>query len=177
MKFSAYTMGLIIVLMAGWHLLSAQNIVSSVDTPSSFNGDFLAISDADMIATAYSTGKSNKIAGIEDSLIYVTQRNGVPTISSKIHTTNSVISWPAILEWHSNKKYAYVAETRGKISPEQNEMKNVFYDYPKGQKISIVNYENPSKPVLIQEKICKMSLSILLELYSWQVQRRKEKSW
>ena len=152
MKVSVFTIGLIAVLLAGWHLASGQSLAEETAISSTFKGDFLAISDADMIATAYATGKSNKVAGIEDSLIYITQKNGVSTISGKMHATNSVISWPAILEWHPNKKYAYVAETRGKITPDQNKMKNVFYDYPKGQKISIVNYETPSEPVLIQEK-------------------------
>ena len=120
--------------------------------PSSFTGDILAISDADMIATAYANGITNKVAGLEDSLMHISVRNNLPTINSRVHATNSVISWPAILAWNPAYQYAYVAETRGKIKAGTDKMNDVFSDFPSGKKISVFDYQDPSKPLLLQER-------------------------
>ncbi|MEO0471228.1 MAG: hypothetical protein AAF206_16485 [Bacteroidota bacterium] len=152
-KITRSILAVLMVLLLDWHLCSAQNIPLAADTAPSFKGAFLAISDADMIATAYGSGMSNKINGIEDSLMYIRSVNGLPQIQSRIHATNSVISWPAILAWHPTKPYAYVAETRGRITPDTPKMKNVFYAYPKGMKVSIIDYSLPNHPSIIQEQM------------------------
>ena len=100
MKISISNIGLMAISLVGWHLASAQSLAEEQAIPSTFKGAFLAISDADMIATAYANGISNKVAGIEDSLVHMEVKNGQAIINSSIHVTNSVISWPAILEWH-----------------------------------------------------------------------------
>jgi len=151
MKIFVYSVGLLISLLTGWHLVSGQTVAEEQNIPSSFKGSFLAISDADMIATAYANGIINKAEGIEDSLMHISLNNNVPYINSKINASNSVISWPAILEWHPQKKYVYVAETRASISPENTKMKNVFEDFPKGKKITVYDYQNSEQPVLVQE--------------------------
>ena len=135
---------------AAWHLLSAQRIAPPLDLPPQFRGNFLAIADADMIATAYANGILNKEAGVEDTLHYVSGEDVSIPLSS-LHVSNSVISWPAILEWHPNYNYAYVAETRGIHQGESQQMTDVFSEFPKGQKISVVDYSNPQQPQIIQE--------------------------
>ena len=144
-------LGILILTFLGWHILSAQSIAEPGDQLPDFKGEFLAISDADMIVPAYANGITNKVAGVEDSLIWVTTEDGRPRIRSRIHATNSVISWPAILEWHPAWRYAYVAETRGKIEVGAEQMKQVFDDFPEGRLLSVFDYSDPTAPVTVQE--------------------------
>lgn len=121
-----------------------------MDVPTNFRGDFLAVADADMIATAYANGILNKEKGVEDTLHYISS-TGVPIPQSSVHVSNSVISWPAVLEWHPQYRYAYVAETRGIHLGEEQQMGDVFSEFPAGRIISVVDYTNPQLPQIIQE--------------------------
>ncbi|MEL7163133.1 MAG: hypothetical protein AAFN92_20405, partial [Bacteroidota bacterium] len=68
-----------------------------------------------------------------------------------IHASNSVISWPAILAHHPHLPYAYVAETRGTLDEEPPApMKDVFTDFPVGTQLGVVDYTEPTAPVIVQ---------------------------
>lgn len=144
---------LLLLVLGIVRLVQAQATLETSKPSSSFQGNILALSDADMIATAYADGISNKIAGIEDSLAYINTSGNVPSLLSNTFASNSVISWPAVLEWSPHRQFAYVAETRGVILPENKSMENVFYDYPKGGRLSVHDYQNPAKPVLLQDTV------------------------
>ncbi|MEL6562118.1 MAG: hypothetical protein AAFQ94_28290 [Bacteroidota bacterium] len=153
LRFTAYTVGFTVVLLLTWHIISAQPVARKADITSSFSGSFLAVSDADMIATAYANGITNKANGVEDSLAHVVIENGIPKVTSQIHASNSVISWPAVLEWHPTKRIAYVAETRAAIAAQSEKMENVFADFPVGRHISVYDYRNPKNPTLVQKVV------------------------
>ncbi len=151
-KVTSYVVVLISICLGVWHLINAQSPTQMQNVSTRFKGDLLAIADADMVATAYANGTTNKLSGIEDSLIYIACLGQKPQIRSQLHVSNSVISWPAILEWHPPERLAYVAETRGKISAEQHRFENVFDDFPKGAQISIVDFQDHHNPKVVQQK-------------------------
>ena len=135
-----------------WHLSTPNAIAQSENLNSDFSGSILAISDADMIATAYANGKINKVKGIEDSLALISFSGNRPYIKSSIHASNSVISWPSILAWNPLKQYAYVAETRGVYQGENQQLKDVWKDFPNGTQISVFDYSDRQNPRLVQNK-------------------------
>jgi len=133
-----------------WHIGYSQNIIQVQEMQSSFMGSILATSDADMLATAYADGILNKVNGIEDSLSLVKVLNGKPLVVSQKSVSNSVISWPSIIAWNSNARLAYIAETRGVFEKHEQVVDDVWKDLPQGRKVSVVDYNDPEDPKLIQ---------------------------
>lgn len=152
MKFTGITLASLVFLFGVWHLSQAQSIAPEANIPSSFNGNFLAISDADMIAGAYANGQLNKVSGIEDNLALVVNETNSASLESSLEVSNSVISWPAIIEWNSTRKFAYVAETRAKYQENTQKMDDVFTDFPIGTAVTVIDYQFPKKPKIVQSK-------------------------
>jgi len=136
-----------------WHLSTTSSLAQSDTIKPDFSGSILAASDADMIATAYANGTINKVQGIEDSLALISFSKNNPSIQSKIHASNSVISWPSVVAWNKEKQYAYVAETRGVYQEKNQQLQDVYKDMPVGTKISIFDYSDRHNPSLLQEKV------------------------
>ncbi|MEM6379958.1 MAG: hypothetical protein AAF705_17300 [Bacteroidota bacterium] len=134
-----------------WHLSTITCLAQSNPLDPHFAGSILAASDADMIATAYANGKMNKVTGVEDSLAFISFSDTQSLVSSQIHTSNSVVSWPSILAWNQEKQYAYVAETRGVYRGGEQKLGNVWKDLDPGRRISIINYQNAQHPAVVQE--------------------------
>lgn len=153
MKITGIGLGSILLTFGIWHLSQGQSLAPSQDVEAFFKGRILAASDADMISGAYANGVLNKIEGIDDELALIDGNASGGSIQSSIHSSNSVISWPAILEWNPEHHFAYIAETRDEHKNPSQKMNNVFTDFPVGQKISVVDYQNPSSPKLVQEKL------------------------
>ncbi len=137
---------MLVFALGAWHIALSQPLAAVGKEATSFQGHILAASDADMLATAYANGILNKVAGIEDSLSIIQLTNGSASIIGKSFATNSVVSWPSILAWHSEKKYAYVAETRGVYEEAENKVANVYTDLPDGTLISVIDVQNPANP-------------------------------
>lgn len=151
MKISVIIALLITIPLLVWHTSHAQSLVAPSDIAFDFKGQVLAASDADMIATAYADGIVNRVDGIQDSLTLLSFREGVANITSKQFVSNSVISWPSIIAWHREKKLAYVAETRGVFESTEQQVKDVWKDFPEGTLISVIDYSDASNPVVIQK--------------------------
>lgn len=149
MKITGIGMATLILLFSVWHLSQGQSIEKTQNIEPNFKGKFLAISDADMIAGAYANGTLNKVKGIEDKLTFI---DGNEQKLSAVEASNSVISWPAILEWNPAHQFAYVAETRAIHKGDSQQMDNVFTDFPKGKRITVLDYRNKQKPIVVQEK-------------------------
>lgn len=81
------------------------------ESPGSFEGRFLAVSDADMAATAYADGRLEPIAGARDTLTLFA--DGAPVAS--VPAPNSVISWPQVVDVSPDGRRAYVIETFGSL--------------------------------------------------------------
>ena len=140
-------LALLIVSLMG---VGAQNPVPISSIPSHFEGNILAISDADMVASAYGDGKLGQVVGIRDTLTLIENRNGKLKGLSKLHVSNSVMGWPAILAWDQDLAYAYVVETGAEIHDTLQQVENVYTDFPLGRKLSVVDYQQAQTPKLIQ---------------------------
>ncbi len=152
MKITGISLCTLVALFGVWHFTQGQSIAPSQKVSPNFKGRFLAISDADMIAGAYANGELNKVPGIEDELVLFDDKENTSSSTEPLHISNSVISWPAILEWNPKYQFAYIAETRAVHKGEAQKMKNVFTDFPVGKKITVVDYSNPTTPKVVQEK-------------------------
>ncbi|WP_435625702.1 hypothetical protein [Flagellimonas sp.] len=152
MKITGISLGFLLALFSVWHLAQGQSIAPSQNVSPDFKGRLLAVSDADMIAGAYANGELNKVAGIEDELLLFDGLDDASNAKKGLHVSNSVISWPAILEWNPTNQFAYVAETRAVHTGNAQKMGNVFTDFPIGKKITVVDYTNAKSPKIVQEK-------------------------
>ena len=135
-----------------WHWSQTESIVPTQNVTINFKGNILAITHADMVAGAYANGELNKVKGIEDKLALLSGINGNLALTSSLEVSNSVISWPAIPKWNGTNKLAYVAETRAPHEEPSQKMDNVFVDFNVGKKITVIDYKDPKKPVIFQEK-------------------------
>jgi len=150
MKISGVSLLICLATCFSWSPGHGQKMAKAQEINAEFKGQVLAISDADMLATAYADGVLNKVEGIEDSLSLIRTLNGKPKLISQEMVTNSVVSWPSIIAWNKSLKLAYVAETRGIHASSEQKVTDVWKDLPKGGKISVVDYSDFQNPKTIQ---------------------------
>ena len=101
-----------------------------------FIGRLLVASDADMVATSYVDGNLNKVPGIRDTLSLVS-----PDMNDRVTTltvSNSVMSWPSIMDYSEAYKLAYVAESKGEFTGSNQKVGKVWEAMPAGKSISVV---------------------------------------
>lgn len=128
-------------------LSSFTSPLASTNTLPDFDGTLLAVSDADMRADGYLTGKVGRPEGQRDALTIFPFHLGNKSLSGvKITASNSVTTWPKIVESSKNGKYVYIAEVRGEYAEGVSEIKNVYADTPAGKTITTIDVSNPAKP-------------------------------
>lgn len=103
-----------------------------VEAPGRFEGRFLAISDADMTATAYVDGVLEPLNGAADELTLVEDGAAM----ARMPASNSVISWPQVVDVSPDGRFAYVVETRGAPPPGTEAYDSVYTDFPTGTVLS-----------------------------------------
>ncbi len=154
-----FSFGVLLIITGIILFLQFDNVSSKVSAqtlqhPSIFKGKILVASDADVLASVYADGMLNKISGIEDSLSLINfDDNGNPFVESRVHASSSVVAWPAIIDYLPSKNIAYIAETRGIYKGTQQQVKDVWTDFQKGSKITVVYFSNAASPKIIQEKV------------------------
>lgn len=103
------------------------------EAPGDFAGRFLAVADADMTATAYADGVLEPLAnGVDEIVLFENGRAGASAPAS-----NSVISWPQIVDVSDDGRFAFVVETRGPAPRSVDAYDDVFTDFPEGAKLSV----------------------------------------
>ncbi len=110
------------------------------ETPGNFEGRFLAVSDADMAATAYADGKLEPFEGAMDELTLF--EAGAPVATAP--APNSVISWPQIADVSPDGRRAYVIETRGSLPAGTQAVDSVYTDFPEGRSLRVFDIGNAS---------------------------------
>ncbi|PCK06917.1 MAG: hypothetical protein COA42_16930 [Alteromonadaceae bacterium] len=134
------------VLWSGVSLVHASG--NDVWEQMNFEGRALvAISDADMQATAYATGQLNPLADQEDalSLISFPKAGSAPVIAS-IKASNSVVSWPQVVALSPDQALAYVIETRAAPKQSLKAVSSVFTGLPTGTTLSVFDISRVDKP-------------------------------
>ncbi|MEL6724249.1 MAG: hypothetical protein AAFP81_03620 [Pseudomonadota bacterium] len=120
------------------------------ETAGTFEGRFLALSDASMAGTAYADNQLEPFAGMRDELTLFA--DGAP--QSSIAAPNSVISWPQVLDISPDGRSAYVVETRGDLDPSVSQVENVYYDMPIAQRLLVFRVEGTTlSPIQVVEEI------------------------
>lgn len=103
------------------------------ETAGQFQGRFLVASDADMTATAYADNRLEPLPDGEDQLALFEDGQ----IVDQIAASNSVISWPAIVEVTPDGRYALVAETFGSLPKTVSQVDDVYTSFPVGRRLQV----------------------------------------
>lgn len=134
-------------------LISILSIISITAFSQKLSFDakaIIAISDADMAASAYIDGKLLKEKGIKDALSVV--KLPIEKYSDEIKSipvSNSVLNWTKGMVISPNNHIAYVVETRGTPADNISELKNVSADFPTGGFISVVDISDLAQPKVL----------------------------
>ncbi|MEO1039046.1 MAG: hypothetical protein AAFX09_05825 [Pseudomonadota bacterium] len=120
--------------MRVWIVGAVAGALSAGTSAQSFDGRIAAVADADMVASAYADGRLEPLDAAEgaDSVILIEERSGRLVELDRAPASNSVISWPHVIEASANGRTVYVVETRGSM-PGIEAVQNVYEDFPAGQ--------------------------------------------
>lgn len=103
------------------------------EAPGAFAGRFLAVADADMTATAYADGVLEPLANsVDEIVLFENGRAGATAPAS-----NSVISWPQIVDVSDDGRFAFVVETRGPAPRTVEAYDDVYTEFPEGTTLSV----------------------------------------
>lgn len=105
------------------------------ERPGVFNGRFIALADADMAATAYADGRLEPIAGAADEARLFVNGAGQGTAPA----SNSVVSWPQVIDTSPDGRFVYVVETRGAAPAGVERVESAFTDFPEGKRLSVIS--------------------------------------
>lgn len=110
------------------------------EAPGTFDGRFIAVSDADMAATAYADGKLEPFDGALDEVTLFA--GGQPI--SKAAASNSVVSWPQVATVSPNGRRAYVIETRGSPPAGTARVDSAYTSLPEGRALRVFDITGDS---------------------------------
>jgi DNA-binding beta-propeller fold protein YncE len=109
----------------------------------------VALSDADMSASAFADGKLLKESGARDILTSIplplTDRSQE---IGQVVVSNSVTTWAKGIALSPDGRVAFVLESRGQVGDTLKSVKNAELDLPAGSKMFVVDLANPSKPAV-----------------------------
>ncbi len=127
--------GLVLAIVAAYAALGdfANDDPGLANQPGRFDAPFLAVSDADMVATAYADGQLEPLPDAQDALTLL--ENGA--VTATIPASNSVISWPQVVDRSDTGRFAAVVETRGPPPAEIDAYDNVYTDFPSGTRLAL----------------------------------------
>ena len=114
-----------------------------------FDGSYLlAVSDADMVGTAYANGVLMQIPGERDtlSIISLPLTADAPQIS-EVTVSNSVTSWPQVLKTSPNGERAYIVETAAEIPDNVIAIPDIQTNPPNGRSLTVVDLQSGEKIV------------------------------
>lgn len=117
--------------------------------PFDFKGRFIvSVSDADMVASAYSDGKLGPTEGMDALSVVRLDKPPRKLRAVEIGASNSVTGPPAALAVTPDGRYAIVTERLGQRPVGKAELK--LTDLPFGKTIVVVDLSDPDKPNVVQ---------------------------
>ncbi|NOK64267.1 MAG: hypothetical protein GFH27_549423n8 [Chloroflexi bacterium AL-W] len=135
------TLLLVILLLVGGTLIYASSnlpespIAPPTATLNRFDGQYLlALSDADMVATAYADGQLQQVDGIADALTIASLPldTASPELT-ELRVSNSVMTWPQIMTVSPDGNTIYVVEGRPELPDDVTQFEDVQRDWPAGE--------------------------------------------
>ena len=109
----------------------------------SFDGDLLAVSDVDQAATAYGDGILDQLPDAVDQLSFISWDGGRPVVASSVPVSNSVISWPKVVDVSPDGRRAYVVETRAAPKKRIDQVADVYAAFPEGKLLTVLDISRP----------------------------------
>jgi len=143
---------LVLILGAFTYSAAILNPVSSAPvtaSPNSFDGRYLlAVSDADMVGTAYANDVLMQIPGERDtlSIVPLPMDTDTPTVR-EVFVSNSVTSWPQVIAVSPGGERAYVVETAAEIADDVEVYPNLQENPPTGRALTTVELETGESAV------------------------------
>lgn len=138
------------IFLASMLIMGTLNSVQADTIPSLFGfagQTILSISDADMVASAYTDGKLGEREGSDVLSIIQFDDSENQYSSLEVPASNSVAGPPAALAVDSLNQYAYIIET---FSPRpSNNEPHTFSDLNPGNKLTVYDIKNTLAPKLI----------------------------
>ncbi|MEL6347307.1 MAG: hypothetical protein AAFV53_29595 [Myxococcota bacterium] len=128
-------------------------LVGGVSRPAGsadFDGTaLLALSDVDMVGTAYADGILKPLAGTSDTLSVIDLADPEMSVAT-IPAPNSVMSWPQVVETSPDGQRAYVVEARSS-PPDSVSAYDDIEEMPFGSMLSIFDLTDPRTPSVLQQ--------------------------
>lgn len=119
--------------------------------PFDFQGRYLlAVSDADMLASAYVNGRLGPREGRDALSVIPLGGHGRNLQAYETEASNSVAGPPVALAATPDGRYAFVVETFAQ-RPEGHWEAQTFADLRHGNRIKVFDLANPTRPTLVQE--------------------------
>ena len=115
----------------------------------SFDGDLLAVSDVDQVATAYGDGILGQLSDAVDKLSFISWKDGRPAVASSVPVSNSVVSWPKVVDVSPDGRRAYVVETRAAPHKRVDQVSDVYAAFPEGKLLTVIDISQPDGISLI----------------------------
>lgn len=103
-------------------------------TAGRFVGDFRAVSDTDMAATAYADGALEPLAQARDTRTLLRDGRAV----ARAPAPNSVISWPQGIDVSRDGTLVAVVETRGAPPPGTTRLDHAYSGFPEGSTLTLL---------------------------------------
>ena len=139
---------LVILLLTQFSVAFSQALKSPV--PFDFKGKMLiSVSDADMVASAYSDGKLGIPDGSEALSIIKLGKPLRDLKAVEIGVSNSVTGPAISVALTPDGRYAIVIETRGSLPKGKSDVR--LKDLEVGKMITVIDLINPDKPIISQK--------------------------
>ncbi|WP_233635997.1 lactonase family protein [Hymenobacter setariae] len=138
-------------------LLATALQAQLVAQPALQNDDFqakilLALSDADMVPSAYADDHLGPVAGTDVlSVLAFDGQRAAPTSVRTLPLSNSVTGPPAAVTTTPDGRYAIVIETRGPRLASGADVK--LSGLPNGRTLTVVDLRDPQKPRVVQQLV------------------------
>jgi hypothetical protein len=148
MKDLMYSLGLLTAALFCSSPIAAQQSKASLSFD--FQGRYLvSVSDADMVASAYSDGKLGAAEGTDALSIIRLDRLPQKLKAVEIGVSNSVTGPPSSVTVTPDGRYAIVIETRGSLPKGKSNVQ--LKDLEVGKMITVVDLSDPDNPTVIQK--------------------------
>lgn len=148
LKFALFTTGAVGALLTCFfaYLHIADDTVAEAPRQaisSAFNGDLLAISDVDQVATTYGDGVLGQLPDAADKLSFISWESGRPVVRSSATASTSVVSWPKVVDASPDGRRAYVVETRAAPNKNIDRVADIYSGLPEGKLLTVLDISRP----------------------------------
>jgi hypothetical protein len=113
----------------------------------------LAVSDADMVASAYADGRLRRLPNTVDQLIVIRPGPNIEAMQkSAVAVPSSVLGWPGAMDASADGRFAYVVEGRKSPPAAVDRYRSVTEEMPFGRHLAVVSLTDLIAPKVLMTK-------------------------